>query len=298
MPPRAAPSSIPRSITVAGRTLSLDAVKHALIAWCVVRVLSSGFFGRAVTAVAAGCLAYGARALPGLVPGEWRGKCGKAGCARMPDLERQNWLVIGARAWPPSPRLATNKRAVRACGERGESGPGEEGRKGSGKGFRRRFFRRPAWRGKPTTASPPPRPAPLTTPPPPPPLHHHPHAPSRPAPLADSLKKLDAFTATADNRLYLSLAIDAVGALTAFEPKMLRALVGGAGWGPVSTFLVGFIYQVPPLTAISAFEESGYIPWFKLVPTATLGWLIHQKFIDEAGLRAGIKSVARTFGLA
>ena len=89
-----------------------------------------------------------------------------------------------------------------------------------------------------------------------------------------------------------------MGALTAFEPKMLRALVGGAGWGPVSTFLVGFIYEIPPLTAISAFEESGYIPWFKLVPTATLGWLVHQKFIDEAGLRAGVKSVARTFGLA
>lgn len=84
----------------------------------------------------------------------------------------------------------------------------------------------------------------------------------------------------------------------AFEPRWLKTFVGGAGWGPVSTFLVGFIYQILPLTALSAFEESGYVSWFRMVPTATLGWALHQKFIDEAGLRAGIKSVFRTFGLA
>ena len=117
MPPRAAPSSFPRSITVAGRTLSLDTVKHILIAWCVVRVLSSGFFGRAVTAVAAGCLAYGARALPGLVPGEW--KCGKAGvgpaCQTWSGADWVGGLV--ARTRPPSSAGGhTHTHHTRVCG--------------------------------------------------------------------------------------------------------------------------------------------------------------------------------------
>ena len=62
-------------------TISKEGVKHILLAWLAVRVLSSGFFGRAVTAAAAGALAFGARQMPGLVPGAWRGG-GGGGVAR------------------------------------------------------------------------------------------------------------------------------------------------------------------------------------------------------------------------
>ena len=67
MPPRTTPSSF----RFGGTLVSLNTIKHAAIAWVVIRVLSSGFFGRAVTACAAGALAYGCRALPGLVPREF-----------------------------------------------------------------------------------------------------------------------------------------------------------------------------------------------------------------------------------
>lgn len=120
-----------------------------------------------------------------------------------------------------------------------------------------------------------------------------------PAPFADSLKKLDALTADSTNRLSLSLAVDAIGAaIGAVEPRWLKAFVGGAGWGPIATFLVGYVYEIPPLTALCAMEESGYISWARVVPTATIGWLMHQKFVDEAGLREGVRRLARTLRLA
>ena len=86
--------------------------------------------------------------------------------------------------------------------------------------------------------------------------------------------------------------------LGAFEPKWLRTFVGGAGWGPVSTFLIGFVYQILPLTAIAAFEESGYLPWMRMLPTATLGWAMHQGFVDQAGLTDGLKKVLKMVKLA
>lgn len=97
----------------------------------------------------------------------------------------------------------------------------------------------------------------------------------------------------------MSLAIDAVGAmLGAFEPKWMKTIVGGAGWGPVATFVIQYVYQIPPLTALSAMEESGYVNWFRVVPTATVGWLMHQGFVDEHGLTEGFRRVARLAGLA
>lgn len=96
----------------------------------------------------------------------------------------------------------------------------------------------------------------------------------------------------------LSLAVDAIGAaIGAVEPRWLKAFVGGAGWGPIATFLVQYVYQIPPLTALAAAEESGYVNWFRVVPTATIGWLLHQKFVDEAGLRAGLNRLRATVGL-
>lgn len=133
-------------------------------------------------------------------------------------------------------------------------------------------------------------------------LSFHPRPPKLPpysAPFADTLKKLDALTSDSTNRLSLSLAVDAIGAaIGAIEPRWLKAFVGGAGWDPVATFLVQYVYQIPQLTALSAMEESGYIAWARVVPTATIGWLMHQKFVDEAGLRAGLTRLARTVGLA
>lgn len=88
-------------------TISKEGVKHILLAWLAVRVLSSGFFGRAVTAAAAGALAFGARQMPGLVPGAWRGGggggvarhagggAGAPDSGRMPARAASEWVYLG-----------------------------------------------------------------------------------------------------------------------------------------------------------------------------------------------------------
>jgi hypothetical protein len=52
-----------------------------------------------------------------------------------------------------------------------------------------------------------------------------------PARAAEQLKKIDTLSASSNQRLLLSLSVDAVGAFLAlFEPRWLRMIVGGAGW--------------------------------------------------------------------
>ena len=38
-----------------------------------------------------------------------------------------------------------------------------------------------------------------------------------------------------------------------FEPRWLRVIVGGAGWAPVSTFVIQYVYSLIPLTAVREF---------------------------------------------
>lgn len=252
-------------------TITKDGVKHVLMAWLAVRVLSSGFFGRAVTAAAAGALAFGARQMPGLVPcesGWWWGEgrslhAGRRGPRRAPET-RPSAAALG-------PRLAgmehygRHRRTPGACAVF------------LGRGAARRRAGRASQDGKEKRPTPRP-PA---------------------APIRSSLDKLDAFTKDVSNRLALSVSIDAVGALlAAFEPRWLRTFVGGAGWGPVATFLIQFVYGIPPLTALAAAEESGYINWARVIPTATVGWLVHQGVVSEEGLTGGLKAVLRAVGLA
>lgn len=52
-----------------------------------------------------------------------------------------------------------------------------------------------------------------------------------PAKAAEQLIRIDALSASSNQRLLLSLVVDAVGAFLAlFEPRWLRTIVGGAGW--------------------------------------------------------------------
>jgi hypothetical protein len=55
---------------------------------------------------------------------------------------------------------------------------------------------------------------------------------------------------------------------------------------------------IPPLTALAAAEESGYINWARVIPTATVGWLVHQGIVSEEGLTGGLKAALRAVTLA
>ena len=86
--------------------------------------------------------------------------------------------------------------------------------------------------------------------------------------------------------------------LALFEPRWLRMIVGGAGWAPVSTFVIQYVYSLIPVTAAAALEESGILPgFFRITPTATIAWALKEGISSPRGLWAAVKAAANGVGI-
>lgn len=75
-------------------------------------------------------------------------------------------------------------------------------------------------------------------------------------------------------------------------------IVGGAGWAPVATFVIQYVYNLVPVTAVAALEESGILPSFlRITPTATIAWALKEGISSPRGLWAAVKSAANGVGI-
>jgi hypothetical protein len=55
-----------------------------------------------------------------------------------------------------------------------------------------------------------------------------------------------------------------------------------AGFVPIGTFLIQYLYDRPALTAVDLLKAQ--LPLANYIPTATLGWLIESRVIKEEWL--------------
>jgi hypothetical protein len=88
------------------------------------------------------------------------------------------------------------------------------------------------------------------------------------------------------NKLALSAAIDAFGALSYLLPVVGEAT--DAVWAPFSAALINVLYA-NRLLALAAFVEEA-LPWTDALPTATIGWMLEQSPLGSlVGLVAAVK---------
>jgi hypothetical protein len=119
-----------------------------------------------------------------------------------------------------------------------------------------------------------------------------------PQSVRPAVEPLQAAARTKGGQFAAAALIDAVGAAMVAAPGWVRFLVGGAGFTPIITFAVAYLFpKMTPLVGFSALEAACLVPFAHLIPTCLVAWGLEHGYIPRAAvdqLHGGIMKVIKT----